>query len=174
VKENRRIGIELDQKHIGLNAQLLYEDKLNLDRLRVSRSLYKTDKEVLALEKVRTDTAYEFQYDTPRTIAILFQTNNYELIDRIGNLTFFVVTLKNGKELLLIAYKCNKKALVLLYGVTQKQFEDALVHVGSKKRYMYENIMQLPESQEAFLIPWSAKMTILDGLLKHSAMRMLR
>jgi len=173
VHNEKTIGITANQKEISVTATALLKEQITLDRLYINRVLYALDdrNQNLVYEDVKTATSYKFQYDIPRTIGILFNTLSYDMIKRVGNLSFFRIK-QEDKTLFLIAQNLNKKRIHLLYGLTQQQLQTVMRHVGLKtniKRPMKTVI--LPKNKKAFLIHWNAKMIILDGLLQHMSMK---
>lgn len=177
VQNEQKIGIIADQKHISVDAKSIISENITMDRLRIHRTLYEVDNvaQRIVYEDVKAQSPYQFQYDIPKTIGILFETNNYTMIDRIGNLSFFIIKIKNKKELLLIAQNLNKKGLRIVYGLNTKQLQSAFEHVKSKKSATINNpVFMLPDDKSAFLIRWNAKMTLIDGLLRHQSMKAMR
>lgn len=169
VDRQNSIAIVADQKQLGVEAKPLLSDAVTLDRIYVNRTLYGLDEQTqhVVYEDVRLQAPNQFQYDMPRTLGILFDTPQYRMIERIGNLSFFSVTLKDGRRILLIAQNINKQALKLIYGLTPDQMNAALEHVGSKARIEANmKFALLPADTSAFLIHWNVKMTMLDGLLR--------
>lgn len=169
VSQQNRIGIVADQKQISVEAKPLLRDAVTLDRIYVTRSLYGLDENAqhVVYEDVRLQAPNQFRYDMPRTLGILFETPKYRMIERVGNLSFFTVTLRDDRHILLIAQNINKQALKLVYGLDAQQMNAALEHVGSKTRTDTQTAYALlPADTSAFLIRWNVKMTMLDGLLK--------
>jgi uncharacterized protein YcfL len=175
VQDNQKIAIEIDQKQISVDAKELKSENLMMSRLKIKRTLYALDnkRQYIVYEEIQVTTPYQFQYDMPRTISILFETNNYSMVDRVGNLSFFVIKMKNEKDLLLIAQNLNKKGIRLIYGLNKEQFRQAMKHVGVKKDIALGQPLLLQSNEKAFLVRWSPKMVITDGLLKRISIKIL-
>jgi len=169
---NKTIGVIADQKKITVTAKILQKEQITLDRIHIKRVVYKLNNvtQHLVYEDVKITSPYQFQYAVPKTIGILFETQEYHMIDHIGNLSFFSIK-REGKILLLIAQNLNKKKIHLVYGLTEKQLQTVMKHVGSQKILKPIKALMLPASTKAFLIHWNAKMIIIDGLLKHMSMK---
>jgi hypothetical protein len=169
VSHQNDIGIVADKNSISVRAKPLLQDTVTLDRIYITRTLYglKEHPQHIVYEEVRLQVPNQFKYDMPRTLGILFETPKYRMIERVGNLSFFSITLKDGRTILLIAQNINKQALKLIYGLDARQMNAALEHVNSKTRIDAQTAYTLlPADTSAFLIRWNAKMTMLDGLLK--------
>lgn len=169
VSRQSEIGIAVDQNSISVRAKPLLYDAVTLDRIYITRTLYGLEDHTqhIVYEDVRLQAPNQFQYDMPRTLGIVFETPKYRMIDRVGNLSFFTVTLKDDRHILLIAQNINKQALKLVYGLDAGQMNAALEHVGSKASIDAQAAYALlPADRSAFLVRWNVKMTMLDGLLK--------
>lgn len=169
VDDQHTIGIVADQKSIGVEARPLLQDRVTLDRIYVTRTLYGLEDrgQPVVYEDIRLQAPNQFQYDMPRTLGILFDTLKYRMIDRVGNLSFFILTLKDGRTVLAIVQNINKQGMRLMYGLNAKQLNAALKHAGSNAAVPAGlNGVTLPADKTAFLINWNPKMTMLDGLIR--------
>ncbi len=169
VDDRHTIGIVADQKSIGVEAKPLLQDRVTLDRIYVTRTLYGLEDKGQSIvhEDIRLQAPNQFQYDMPRTLGILFDTSKYRMIDRVGNLSFFILTLKDGRTVPVIAQNINKQGMKLVYGLNAKQLKAALKHAGSNAAVPAGlNGVTLPADKTAFLINWNPKMTMLDGLIR--------
>lgn len=169
VDDHHTIGIVADQKSISVEARPLLQDRVTLDRIYVTRTLYSLEGKAQAVvyEAVRLQAPNQFQYDMPHTLGILFDTLKYRMITRVGNLSFFTLTLKDGRTVLAIAQNINKQGMKLVYGLSAKQLNAALKHAGSNAAVPADlKAAELPADKQAFLINWNPKMTMLDGLIR--------
>lgn len=176
VSDHNEIGLSVDGSELSVTAEKKLEERINLDSLMIVRTLYLLKEgNPVVVETARADAAYQFQYDAVRTLQVAFDAQFVRRIDRVGNVGFYAVKMKQGSELYTIAQNQNKQAYTIIYGLSAAQMMTALKHVSSDH---FDRVLRgtvpvitLPDSKEAFLTRWNAKMEILDGLLERKGGR---
>ncbi len=152
------------------------EQNTNLPNIKIYQSKYDVEKGTLCYEYAQTLPGYSFEDNAKRLIHILFDTNAFKQLHRVGNVYFFQIE----NDLNLILNKPSKKRIELLYGMDKKSF-DVIYNILVEAKENSTNIQDLRSfvlkanaSGCKYTINWNPKMIIIDGLLKKDGGKPIR
>jgi hypothetical protein len=154
------------------------EQNIYLSNIKIYQSKYDVEKGTLCYDYAQTLPGYSFENNAKRLIHILFDTNTYKQLHRVGNVYFFQIE----NDLYLVLNKLSKKRIELLYGMDKKSF-DVIYNILLEAKENGTNIqdqdlrsfvLKANASGCTHTINWNPKMIIIDGLLKKDGAKPIR
>jgi len=171
-KHDDLLGISVEGETVSVQAKKIKEDRINLSKLTVRRTLYALENgERVVFELAVTQPPNMFSYSVKESLRYIFKAQKVRQIDRVGNLGFYAITLSSDKSLLAIAENMNKKGIKMVYGLTIKQLDAAISKSGGKASVDSESlhsIETLSGDDNVFQSVWQPKLIIMDGLIKQA------
>jgi len=169
-KNDASIGIEYGKQHIEFRAKSIKHDTIAMNGLSVNRTLYAFDADrFVVFESAMAEQPYTFNYDVVRSLDLIFAAKKVIQLDRVGNLGFYVITLRDGSNLLSIAENLNKRGIEMIYGLSKAQMDAAIQSVGGQSKIpldSLERVVMLSGTDSAFKSRWQPRLIILDMLLQ--------
>jgi len=162
-----------DKSLIKEKGHLLYKNRVNLGDINVEQKVYlMKNATVLTYEDASVSSGYVYNYGMNRTIGILFPDYNYNLVDTKGNIHFFILSDKETK-IYMILENMNKKRIKMIYGLSQKVFEELFDTLVSEKEVDIDSNFShttyqitINEDKSKYIKSrWNSKNIILDAII---------
>jgi len=157
--KNNQLALQVDGKHLQVNGTLLGRYKDNFSNLYLSYEVLKLDAgNIIVYEKARTDSSYEFNFTTGRTIQIVFDAVNIRQIYFSSSFYILQLTLQDGRTLNTIVEQLEDQSLNLAYGMSNKQVNDLLKQLNVKAfGPLKQNVISINDPKRAILSRWTTK-----------------
>ena len=157
--KNNTLALQVDGKHLQVNGTPLGRHQDNFSNLYLSYSVLQLDAgNIIVYEKARTDSRYEFNFTTRRTIQIVFDAIDVREIYFSSSFYILQLTLQDGRTLNTVVEQLEDQSLNLAYGMSNKQIIDLLKQLNAKVfRPLKQNVISIKSPQSAILSRWSTK-----------------
>jgi len=157
--KNNKLALQVDGKHLQVNGTLLGRYKDNFSNLYLSYEVLKLDAgNIIVYEKARTDSSYEFNFTTRRTIQIVFDAVNIRQIYFSSSFYILQLTLQDGRTLNTVVEQLEDQSLNLAYGMSNKQVNDLLKQLNAKAfGPLKQNVITINDPKRAILSRWTTK-----------------
>ncbi len=157
--KNNTLALQVDGKHLQVNGTRLGQHKDNFSNLYLAYEVLKLDAgNIIVYEKARTDSSYEFNFTTMRTIQIVFDVIDVRQIYFSSSFYILQLTLQDGRVLNTIVEQLEDQSLNLAYGMSNKQVNDLLRQLDAKAfRPLKQNVITIKDPQRAILSRWTTK-----------------
>ena len=157
--KNNTLALQVDGKHLQVNGTPLGRHQDNFSNLYLSYSVLQLDAgNIVVYEKARTDSRYEFNFTTRRTIQIVFDAIDVREIYFSSSFYILQLTLQDGRTLNTVVEQLEDQSLNLAYGMSNKQVNDLLKQLNAKAfRPLKQNVISIKSPQRAILSRWSTK-----------------
>ena len=158
-------------------ASKLYENRLRLAHINVYQNVYQLDNnDIVTHEEAYVDSGYSFAKSVNVLIGRIFNTNNYQDIERFANIYFYMLRLNSG-NIYVIVQNTNKKKLDILYGNKKDLFEKFIKDIkvqqpvklqGSLNDFKEQNV----NAVQYIKSDWNYKNIIFSELIKKQGGRL--
>jgi hypothetical protein len=157
--KNSTLALQVDGKHLQVNGTPLGRHQENFSNLYLAYEVLKLDAgNIIVYEKARTDSSYEFNFTTRRTIQIVFDAIDMREIYFSSSFYILQLTLQDGRTLNTVVEQLEDQSLNLAYGMSNKQVKDLLNQLNAKAfRPLKQNVISIRNSKRAILSRWTTK-----------------
>jgi hypothetical protein len=155
--KNNKLVLQVDGKHLQVNSTPLGRHLSNFSNLYLAYKVLKLDDgNIVVYEKARTDSSYEFNFTTRRTIQIVFDAIDIRQIYFSSSFYILQLTLQDGRVLNTIVEQLEDQSLNLAYGMSNKQVNDLLKQLNARaQRPLQQNVISIKNLQKAILSRWT-------------------
>ena len=168
-KDNTQLNISYKNRVLVAGAgKKIYENKIILSNINIYQSIYKMVNQYLVYEYAQASSGYKFTKGIKRSVAIIFDTNDYDLQYTKGNIYFFTLRQrKNHDTIYLIVENRNSSALKLVYGLNKTSYEKIKKALQENKVISDTNNTATKQIKNTDMIKtkWNPKVIILDQLV---------
>ena len=168
-KDNTQLNISYEDRVLVAGVgKKIYENKIILSNINIYQSIYKMADQYLIYEYAQASSGYKFTKGIKRSVAIIFDTNDYDLQYTKGNIYFFTLRQKKNEDTIyLIVENSNSSALKLVYGLNKTSYETIKKALQENKVISDTNntITKQIKKTDMIKTKWSPKVIILDQLV---------
>ena len=155
--KNNKLVLQVDGKQLQVNGTPVGRHQSNFSNLYLAYKVLKLDAgNIVVYEKARTDSSYEFNFTTRRTIQIIFDAIDVRQIYFSSSFYILQLTLQDGRTLNTIVEQLEDQSLNLAYGMSNKQINDLLKQLNARAlRPLKQNVISIKKPQRAILSRWT-------------------
>jgi hypothetical protein len=156
---NSALVLQVDSQSLHLNASNLGERRENFGNLYLSyKVLQLDDGNKVVYEKARTDSSYEFNFQTLTTIQIVFDAIQIREIYFSNSFYVLQLTLQDGRVLNTIVEQLEDQSLNIVYGLSNKQINNLLNQLGVDGfRALRKNVIKIQSVNSSIYSNWTTK-----------------
>ena len=157
--KNNQLALQVDGKHLQVNGTSLGRHQDNFSNLYLAYEVLQLDAgNIVVYEKGRTDSSYEFNFTTRRTIQIVFDAIDVRQIYFSSSFYILQLTLQDGRTLNAVVEQLEDQSLNLAYGMSNKQVNGLLKQLNAKAlRPLKQNVISIKNPQRAILSRWTTQ-----------------
>jgi hypothetical protein len=155
--KNSMLSLQVDGNHLQLHGSSLGEKRDNFGNLYLSYRALKLDTgNIVVYEKARTDSSYEFNFTTRRTIQIVFDAIDIREIYFSNSFYILQLTLPDGRVLNIIVEQLEDQSLNLAYGLSNSQVNNLLNQLNVQAfNPLQHNVISIKSMQKSILSSWT-------------------
>jgi len=176
--DDKQLIITNETAAIEVTSASVQSKRINMSSLYVDQYVLSVEKdECIVYEDIRTAAGYRFNYAYKRSIDLIFNAYNVEVLKRYGNLTLYRVTLRDEVKSIvnLLALTSSKKSLKLIYGFSDtgtQHIQDSLEQNSTVVKYELKSVLKPHE--RCIKTQWVPKLLIMDNLVSKEGGRLRR
>jgi len=155
--KNSILSLKVDGNHLELHGLSLGESRDNFGNLYIFYRALKLDSgNIVVYENVRTDSNYEFNFTTIKTIQVLFDTVDIREIYFSNSFYILQLTLNDGRVLNTIVEQLEDQSINIAYGFSNSQLYDLLKELNAKPfNSMYSNTITIKSIKKSIFSNWT-------------------
>jgi len=155
--DNTNLSLQIKEKRIQVPSTQIKMNKENFSSLFLEQKLLRLDDGSLVMfESAETDMQYMFDPTTTRTISVVFDAVNVARIYEKDFIFAYQLVLKDRRVLNIIVSQGYDQELQMVYGMSTKQFVNALNRLGANvKSLPYLNAIELKNEPNPLISNWT-------------------
>jgi len=153
--------LQVDGRDIHIRGKSISKEFDNYGKLFLTQEVLELqDHTIVVYEKAVTDSSYELNFPTQRTVKLIFDSQDVTTIYREKGLHIYQLKLHNGKILNLLVEQFEDQQISFLYGMSSEYVDKIIKQLELHGSRVLRDgiIVKLPIGKGAIQTHWSMKM----------------
>ncbi len=155
--KDSRVNVQVDQSFVQVQSTIIRQKRENFSILFLNQKLLRLDDGSIAVyEEAYTDSLYEFEPTTTRSIAIIFDAKQVIRVYQKSLLFAYQVILKDNRILNVLVSQNIDQELKMIYGMSTSKLNEILKKLDNNAlKAPYMNVINLKSIPNPILSNWS-------------------